>query len=101
MKIMDVNSNEKIAQQVQKNQAVQEPQTVGLEKDPASTQPPVGDKVSISTDVQKVQEVLKTTPDVRAEKVEELKQKVNSGQYRVDSREIANKMISSLMSELS
>lgn len=101
MKIMDVNSNEKIAQQVQKSQAVQEPQTGGLEKDTASTQPPVADKVSISTDVQKVQEVLKTTPDVRAERVEELKQKVNSGQYRVDSREIANKMIKSLISELS
>ncbi|MFH1146314.1 MAG: flagellar biosynthesis anti-sigma factor FlgM [Pseudomonadota bacterium] len=104
MKVTDLSANDQITQQVQKKQTVQEPQTAGIEKGPGSTQSPVADQVNISPasrDVQKVQEVLKSTPDVRAEKVEELKQKVNSGQYKIDSQEIANKMIKSLITDLS
>ncbi len=104
MKITDINTNEKITSSIQKSQAVQETQNAGREKEAASSQPQAMDKVDISSmsrDVQKVQEVLKNTPDVRAEKVQELKAKVESGQYKVDAREIAGKMISSFIQDLS
>ncbi len=104
MKVTDINSNERIAQQVQKNQPVQEVQPVEREKEAQSSQPQAMDKVEISAasrDVQKIQQVLENTPDVRAEKVQDLKSRVQSGEYKVDSREIASKMISSLIQDLS
>ncbi|MDP2992785.1 MAG: flagellar biosynthesis anti-sigma factor FlgM, partial [Deltaproteobacteria bacterium] len=73
------------------------------EKQAAAEQSQATDKVELSAasrDIQKIQEVLKNTPDVRAEKVQELKSKIESGQYRVDAREIANKMISDVIQDL-
>lgn len=58
------------------------------------------DHIDISRDIQKIQEILKNTPDVRIEKVKELKTKIQNNQYRVDAREIANKIISHLIKHL-
>lgn len=104
MKITDINAKENVAQYVQNNQATQGAQQVEREKQAAAEQSQATDKVELSAasrDIQKIQEVLKNTPDVRAEKVQELKSKIESGQYRVDAREIANKMISDLIQDLS
>lgn len=104
MKITDINTKENVAQYVQNNQATQVAQQAEREKQAASEQSQAADKVEFSAasrDIQKIQEVLKNTPDVRAEKVQELKSKIESGQYRVDAREIANKMVSSLIQDLS
>ncbi|MDP2799288.1 MAG: flagellar biosynthesis anti-sigma factor FlgM [Deltaproteobacteria bacterium] len=103
MKITDINAKENVAQYVQNNQAAQEPRQVEREKQAAAEQSQATDKVELSAasrDIQKIQEVLKNTPDVRAEKVQELKSKIESGQYRVDAREIANKMVSNLIQDL-
>ncbi|HED00358.1 MAG TPA: flagellar biosynthesis anti-sigma factor FlgM [Proteobacteria bacterium] len=104
MKITDINAKENVAQYVQNNQATQGAQQAEREKQAAAEQSQATDKVELSAasrDIQKIQEVLKNTPDVRAEKVQELKSKIESGQYRVDAREIANKMISDLIQDLS
>ncbi|MDI6789973.1 MAG: flagellar biosynthesis anti-sigma factor FlgM [Thermodesulfobacteriota bacterium] len=103
MKITDINAKENVAQYVQNNQAAQETRQVEREKQAAAEQSQATDKVELSAasrDIQKIQEVLKNTPDVRAEKVQELKSKIESGQYRVDAREIANKMVSNLIQDL-
>jgi flagellar biosynthesis anti-sigma factor FlgM len=43
--------------------------------------------------MQKVYEVLQTTPDVRDEKVSALKESIQQGQYQIDGEALAGKMI--------
>lgn len=60
------------------------------------------DKVELSSgsrDVQKMQEILAETPPIRTELVESLKQQIEKGEYQVDSRDIADKMMETLLSE--
>ncbi len=64
---------------------------------------PQNDRVSLSTtskDYQIAQEAVANTPDVRAEKVERIKQAVASGQYTVDAEKVAEKLIGTLVSEV-
>ncbi len=103
MKITNIDPKENQAQYVQNNQATQEAQQVVQEKSGAPKESQAADRVELSTasrDVQKIQEVLKSTPDVRTEKVQELKSKIESNEYSVDAREIANKMVSNLIEDL-
>ncbi len=60
------------------------------------------DSVSLSSgslEVQKIRDILQETPDVRTEKVEELKARIAGGEYKVDSRQLADKMLADLLSE--
>lgn len=62
------------------------------------------DKVEFSSgsrDVLKMQEILQSTPSERTEMIEELRAQIESGEYSVDSIEIAEKMILNLISEQS
>lgn len=55
------------------------------------------DEFEISNEGKKFQAImkkLKDTPDVRQQKIDELKARINSGSYKVDSDEIAKKMLS-------
>lgn len=57
------------------------------------------DVVSISSqakDYQTVMKALKETPDVREEKVNRLAEKYESGQYEVNNRDIADKLLKSV-----
>lgn len=63
-----------------------------------------GDKVEISShsrDIQKMEEMVKAAPEERAELVQNLKEKVESGEYKVDSREVAGEMLTNLLEEQS
>ncbi|MFP3982614.1 MAG: flagellar biosynthesis anti-sigma factor FlgM [Desulfurivibrionaceae bacterium] len=63
-----------------------------------------GDKVEISSrsrDIQKMEEMVKAAPEERTELVQSLKQKVESGEYKVDSREVAGKMLTDSLEEQS
>lgn len=54
------------------------------------------DDLSISSqakDFQTVINALKKVPDVRTEKVKDIEEKVNSGNYQVANKEVADKMI--------
>ncbi|HVJ66042.1 MAG TPA: flagellar biosynthesis anti-sigma factor FlgM [Bdellovibrionota bacterium] len=61
-----------------------------------------GDRVEISSDATVMAQGLdqiKNTPDVRADRVAELKKAIQSGTYKVDARKIADKMVDSSLEE--
>ena len=54
------------------------------------------DKVELSAqskEIKKINDVLAMTPDVRADRVAELKGQIQEGRYKVDSEAVAGKMI--------
>ncbi len=60
------------------------------------------DRVDISSasqDIQRAREVLAQTPAVRSELVQELKGKIERGEYEIDPRTIADKMLKSVISD--
>lgn len=66
----------------------------------AMADPPL-DAVSLSQRskvVQKIAEQLKQVPDIREEKVEILRSKIQNGSYWVDPAEIADKMLAEFLS---
>lgn len=55
-----------------------------------------GDRVTLSPQARELldaQRVLAAIPDVQADKVEEIKARIADGTYRIDSEQIATKMI--------
>jgi negative regulator of flagellin synthesis FlgM len=52
-----------------------------------------------SKDVQKMSDILQRTPEVRSEKVQAIKEQIERGEYRVETREIADRMLNELLSE--
>jgi negative regulator of flagellin synthesis FlgM len=72
------------------------------EQAPASAGETSGDKVEISNgtkDMQKMREILANTPAVRTEMVATLKRQIANGEYQVPSREVADRMLSSLLAD--
>lgn len=62
-----------------------------------------GDKVELSSlakDVSKARTEVDRTPDIRTEKVESLKEKVSSGEYKVDPDKVAQKIVDEHLSEI-
>lgn len=60
------------------------------------------DRVSLSPqarELRNAQRTLSAIPDVRAEKVEEIKARIADGSYRIDSEQIAAKMIREALSD--
>ncbi|MDF2595972.1 MAG: flagellar biosynthesis anti-sigma factor protein FlgM [Clostridia bacterium] len=57
------------------------------------------DEVALSKtakDFQAVYKLLSTTPDIREDKVNEIKEKIKSGNYNVSAEEVADKILSHL-----
>lgn len=44
-------------------------------------------------EVQRFKEILKGVPDVRQEKIDEIKKKIENGEYNVNADDVASKMI--------
>lgn len=66
----------------------------------ASAPPAETDRVELSQglkEVRKMQEILQHTPEVRAEKVQAIKERIERGEYRVESGEIADRMLAELI----
>ncbi|MCP4578342.1 MAG: flagellar biosynthesis anti-sigma factor FlgM [Deltaproteobacteria bacterium] len=65
---------------------------------------PSGDSVELSPEAKVMQEaikVLETLPDVREEKVAQIRERIEEGSYQIDGKKIAEKMINeSLVNEL-
>jgi len=54
------------------------------------------ERVDLSTkakDFQRIQQILDKIPDVRQGKIQELKERIESGNYTVDSEKVAAKMV--------
>ena len=100
MKIPDIHD---IHQQANAAQYVNQPNSSNSPDKPQPSPPKEledksssQDKVELSVqskEMQKVYDVLQTTPDVRDERVSALKQSIQQGQYQVDGEAIADKMI--------
>lgn len=63
-----------------------------------------GDKVEISSqsrELQKMQDILAQTPDVRSEKVAAIKKAIEEGRYQVNAENVAQKMIQEILVESS
>lgn len=57
------------------------------------------DEVALSgtaKDFQAIYKLLNTTPDIRQDKVDEIKEKISSGNYNVKAAEVADKILASL-----
>ncbi|UCE55416.1 MAG: flagellar biosynthesis anti-sigma factor FlgM [Desulfobacterales bacterium] len=75
---------------------INDKQKTEITSDKAVNQGAKADKVDISDAAKEIQEVRKqldNTPDVRTEKVEQLKNQIEKGTYEIKSEEIAEKML--------
>jgi len=81
------------ASQTEKTQPSQEAKETPASKDRV-------DLSDQSREMQKVYEVLQTTPDIRAEKVADLKTQIENGKYRVSPDDVADKMLKDSLLEL-
>ena len=94
-------SNQQVAINLFRNEKVEE-QAAARESKPAETssKPAVrGDSVNLSPAVDrfnKATEFLKDIPEVRADRVQELKSQIETGSYNVNGKDVAAKMISSM-----
>jgi len=103
MDISDKNATLPINSYVQQVQ----PKQTESQKNPGATPDttgPVEDNVDLSQaarELQNTQKLMESIPDVRQDKVDRLKNQIESGTYRVDAGKIADKMVKeSLINEL-
>ncbi len=100
MKIQDVNNDQSI-RQITEGMKVQPgkapiPSTVGSPDSGA-------DRVELSPqsrEMNKIHEILAQTPEVRTEKVAELKKAVEEGTYQVRPEDVAEKMVQEMALEI-
>ncbi|MGV8056614.1 MAG: flagellar biosynthesis anti-sigma factor FlgM [Smithellaceae bacterium] len=93
MKISDVKDvSAQMVQQYQKNDNY----VASSDKQAANATTITGEKVDLSTqakDIQQAKNALSKVPDVREEKVQEIKSQVEKGVYNVSGEKIAGKMV--------
>lgn len=103
MELNKLNSNQVGASQVADQKKVQKKSSVDDSQSLSKSEvAPSGDRVEISSDaavLAKGMETIKSTPDVRADKVAELKKAIQAGTYKMDAAKIAEKMIGSSIEE--
>lgn len=54
-----------------------------------------------SKEAQTAREIIASEPDVREDKVSELRKRIESGNYTVDNKAVADKMVNSFIDEIS
>jgi len=102
MKISDIQQKTSSAQQAKETDPTRPPEKQGNPKklkDPSSS----SDRVELSVqskELQKIHDLLQKTPDVRSERVSNLKESIQEGRYQVDSEGLARKMIKEGILEL-
>ena len=101
MKIQDMNNDGQSIRQI--TQGMKPAQS---EKNPPASSvasPDAGsDRVELSLqsrDMKKIHEILATTPEMRTEKVAELKKAIADGTYGVKTEDIADKMLKEMVFE--
>jgi negative regulator of flagellin synthesis FlgM len=96
MKISDLNKDvaAQMVQQYQKNDNYVANTNSDKQITPVAARPE--EKVDLSTqakDIQQAKSALSAVPDVREEKVQEIKSQVEQGKYNVSAEKIAGKMV--------
>jgi negative regulator of flagellin synthesis FlgM len=92
---MEINGNQGIGIDAYVNQ-VQDKNKIGTSDDKSENSVKKSDTVVISDAAKRVQEArsqLNDIPDVREEKVSELRNQIQNGTYQIDADKIAGKMI--------
>jgi negative regulator of flagellin synthesis FlgM len=93
MKISDVKDlGAQMVQQYQKNDSY----VANSDKQAANATTITEEKVDLSTqakDIQQTKNALSQLPDVREEKIQEIKSQVDNGKYNVSGEKIAGKMV--------
>lgn len=90
------NLNETSLERIKRSVQTEKSKNISKGKSP---DPGTGNKidhVSISAssrEIQKLEIVIAQTPDVRQDKVQDLKSRIKSGQYNIDSRKVAGKIL--------
>lgn len=67
-----------------------------MQKTPEKTETGRKDSLSLSGDAKAINEVrdlLKFTPEVRQERIDEIKKAIENGEYKVDGQKVAEKML--------
>ncbi|WP_456432923.1 flagellar biosynthesis anti-sigma factor FlgM [Thermosulfuriphilus sp.] len=104
MKIVDLYQRLGQTNPLEQSRQAQETNQAAVQKNrEAQGQPPQGDRVDISQtskDIKKVQAVLENTPDVRVDKVRAIKEQIEAGTYQVDSKKVAQAMLTDLLKDL-
>jgi negative regulator of flagellin synthesis FlgM len=72
-----------------------------IEEKNQSQQDTIVNLSTTSKDVQTAKEVIASEPEVREDKVAELKAKIESGNYTIDNEAVADKMVDSFIDEIS
>ena len=102
MKITDIHQQSNTTQNVKQTNSAVPPEQPLAPQQP-SDQGSSGDKVELSIqskEMQKIYDLLQMTPDVRAEKVEALRKRIEEGKYQVDPDRVADKMIKESLMDL-
>ena len=100
----DFTLKNKIAQEkISKNQAVDKA-TVGkgATGTPSSGQTSTSEQIVLSSKakgIQQAQEVVKSSPDVRTEKVNRIKKEIAEGRFNIDSDVLAEKILKDIITE--
>ena len=51
-------------------------------------------------ETQTIREIISSEPDVREDKVSELKERIESGRYKIDNEAVADKLVDAFMDEI-
>lgn len=102
MKISDLSSQNARMQYINQTDPSNHPEGTPSSQE-AKESLPSKDRVDLSVrskEMQKIYDVLQTTPDVRAEKVAQYKKSIEDGNYRVSPDDLADKMLKDSLLEL-
>ena len=73
-------------------------------KETASSGAASSEKVLLSStgkDIARISDIIKASPDIRAEKVERIKTEIDNGTYSIDGKKIAENILKEILSESS
>ena len=100
MKISDSKPPQDIKHTTQKT-PIQE-KVVNLKAKKGKNAEPLEEKVTLSQkakDIEAIREILRNTPDVREDRVALIKKKIESGEYSVKGKEVADQMLREFLLE--
>jgi negative regulator of flagellin synthesis FlgM len=103
---MKVEDSQQIAATVLKGKKTEKQQDKPVDSSPqneamgTSSEPARIEISQQSREAQKAAEISRQTPEIREDKVQALKAKIERGEYSVDSRDVADKIMRDLLSEL-
>jgi negative regulator of flagellin synthesis FlgM len=96
MKITETNVNFGRQAYVQGAENAQSPENAQKNANVAEPKKAPEDKVSLSAsarDLQVAQDAMSMAPDVRTDKVQDVRSAIDSGNYKVDAQQVADKII--------